>query len=316
MLLVGAVMTTAGCSEDETAPDEPPCAEGSGDVELCARVAGAEGAAETVVLLPTGPGIGSSYLHSLADTLADVDLAAEQGITLPPLRVLTYDPRGTGSTNAPSPPSYTIADYAEDLEAVRNKAGAGPIHIVAQGWSALVAYHYLRLHPQNVRSLTLVGGLTPRVGPNEAAQAKVDERIEHVQAQGHIPNPLPPDEGDDCNPSFVATLPAFLFYWQDDPSAELASASCSVSVRAQTQGTIKDIPYDYAGETAAFAGPALVIEGQGDPFDLGNTVLSSLASSAPEFIVVPNGGHYPWLDAQVELLKVERDIWTFLAAAL
>src|SRR5690606_27628583 len=102
--------------------------------------AGPSEATSTVVILPGGPGLGSSYLHSLADTLADVALASEQGVEVQPLRVITYDPRGTGTTAAPSPPSYQIADFAEDLEAVRKKAGSGPIHLVAHGWSALVAY--------------------------------------------------------------------------------------------------------------------------------------------------------------------------------
>src|SRR5690606_8406252 len=139
---------------------------------------------------------------------ADVALASEQGVEVQPLRVITYDPRGTGTTAAPSPPSYQIADFAEDLEAVRKKAGSGPIHLVAHGWSALVAYHYLRLHPQNVRSLILIGGFTPQRAANDEAKQRMAERITHVQAQGHIPDPIPPDAGDDCNPSFVATLPA------------------------------------------------------------------------------------------------------------
>jgi pimeloyl-ACP methyl ester carboxylesterase len=318
--LVGAAMASVGCSvEEEVPPPEEPCAKGSGDVKLCARQAGPDDATSTVVILPVGPGIGSSYLHSLADSLADVDTAAEVGIEVQTLRVITYDPRGTGSTPAPSPPSYQIADLAEDLEAVRQKVGAGPIHLVAQGWSTLVAYHYLRLHPQNVRSLTVVNGFAPRIGPNNAAEVFLAERIAHVQSQGYIPTPLPSDNGDDCNPSFVATLPAFFFYWPGTPPEILAPTPCSVSVRGQAEASIDAIPYDYLAETTAFPGPSLVIVGKNDPYgtELGDAVSASLPSAGIP-VSLPSRGHYPWLDnevGQADTKDFESHVWTLLATA-
>jgi 3-oxoadipate enol-lactonase len=69
-------------------------------------------------------------------------------------RVVTYDHRGTGDSDAGDGP-YDVDGLAADLSAVLAAADAKPAHLVGFGLGGAVALRYAR--DRGVRSLTLVG---------------------------------------------------------------------------------------------------------------------------------------------------------------
>ncbi len=112
-------------------------------VELAAWRYGPPQSAELLVVVGDGPGLDHQHLQDLSQ------LASSE------LRVLLFDPRGTGqSTGSQAPQS--IADFARDIEALRQHQRAPQMHLLAYGWGGLVAIDYAASFPEQVSSLTLV----------------------------------------------------------------------------------------------------------------------------------------------------------------
>lgn len=113
----------------------------------------------TLLVLHGGPGMGHTYLRSLAQ-LAGADR-----------RVVFYDQLGSGISDAPTEPeAWTVARCVDEVEAVRTGLGLGQIDLYGHSWGGWLALSYVLAHPGNVRSLVLSG-----------TSASVGEYLLHVQ---------------------------------------------------------------------------------------------------------------------------------------
>lgn len=70
-------------------------------------------------------------------------------------RVVVPDNRGVGRSDMPDGP-YTMADFSGDLLAVLDTADVASAHVVGVSMGGLIAQEFYHLHPDRVRSLTLV----------------------------------------------------------------------------------------------------------------------------------------------------------------
>jgi len=303
LALVAAVLAACG---DELPDDTGGGEGGSGGtmkvkgagVTLSAVVSGSEGASKTVVLLHGGPGLSSDYLQPL-ESLAGGDV-----------RVVRFDQRGMGDSTTPDPPSYTLDDYVVDLDSVRGAVGASRVHLLAHSWGAWIAWAYLAAHPDRVASLIIAGGLSPSPVANHEASQRLEQYIVYLQTQGFIPNPVPPDQGDDCSPRILAVAPAYFHDVTAPPPAELQATQCRSSVFQATYDAVFTQSADFWGVAAGYAGPSFVIFGKSDPLgvELGDASVQALGLSLPDYVVVPASGHYPWLEVDV----FETHVRTFL----
>ncbi len=72
--------------------------------------------------------------------------------------VIAYNLRGHGLSEDPPGLAYTIESFVSDLEAVLDVAHIQePIHLIAHSFGGAIATEYVRLHPEKVRSLVLIG---------------------------------------------------------------------------------------------------------------------------------------------------------------
>ena len=111
------------------------------------RVAGRENGVP-VVFLPGGPGRNSH------------DFAAVQGPRLEKaLRMVYFDPRGTGRSERPASGDYAIATMVEDIEGLRRELGAPKIALVGHSFGGLMALEYAAKYPDRVSRLVFVDGL-------------------------------------------------------------------------------------------------------------------------------------------------------------
>ncbi len=98
-----------------------------------------------LIVVHGGPGV-ADMAH---DVPAFATLATDRD-------VYVYDQAGTGaSTRLADPADYTTARAVDDLEAVREWAGADEIVLLAHSWGARVATVYLSEHPERVAALVL-----------------------------------------------------------------------------------------------------------------------------------------------------------------
>lgn len=102
------------------------------------------GAGEPVVLVP-GFARSSSDFNELAAALHAAGY-----------RTLQVELRGMGASHAPTLPRATLHDFAADIAAVIDDAAAGPAHIVGRALGNRIARMAAHVHPDRVRSLTLL----------------------------------------------------------------------------------------------------------------------------------------------------------------
>ena len=98
----------------------------------------------TLLVHPGGPGLTYHYLRSLLE-LADSNL-----------RVILFNPRGVGHSWAPKHPrEYTIANMAEDVEAIRRAFGIRELHLLGYSAGGFVALEYAHRYERRLTSLLL-----------------------------------------------------------------------------------------------------------------------------------------------------------------
>ncbi len=100
---------------------------------------------EVLLCLNGGPGLPCDYLRAPHAVLA------EQG-----LRVVTFDQLGCGASDRPKDGSlWTIDRYADEVEAVRQALGLGPVHLLGHSWGGWLAIEYALKYNNSIKSLVL-----------------------------------------------------------------------------------------------------------------------------------------------------------------
>ena len=98
----------------------------------------------TLLVHPGGPGLTYHYLRGL------LRLASSN------LRVILFNPRGVGHSWAPrSASGYTVANLAEDVEAIRRALRIRELHLLGYSAGGFVALEYAHRYPQHLTSLLL-----------------------------------------------------------------------------------------------------------------------------------------------------------------
>jgi 3-oxoadipate enol-lactonase len=119
--------------------------------------------------------------HSLACTVAMWDEQVEA--LKHRYRVLRFDTRGHGATDAPQGP-YTLELLAEDLHALLGALGVTSPHFVGLSMGGMIGMIYALRYPGALKSLVLCD-TSSRVPPD--AQPVWDERIKTATEQGMAP---------------------------------------------------------------------------------------------------------------------------------
>ena len=83
---------------------------------------------------------------------------------------VSYDLRGHGDSPVPPVP-YLLDELVEDLEALRKRLGHETIHIVGHSLGGQIGPAYARLHPDRIRSVSLLSTAAGRT-PDDSAKVK------------------------------------------------------------------------------------------------------------------------------------------------
>ena len=215
--------------------------------------------------------------HSLATDLAmwEPQVAALASR----FRVLRYDTRGHGGTDAPVG-AYSLDQLAEDARALLGELGIERTHFVGLSMGGMIGQTLALKHPEMFRSLVLCD-TSSRVPPE--ARPTWDERIRAAEGQGMEPL-VEPTIGRWFTPSFIAGHP------------EVVEPIRAMIRRTPPQGfagcghAIKML--DLTDQLHRIGTPTQVVVGEDDP---GTPVAASRAIHerirGSELVILPSAAH-------------------------
>ncbi len=252
------------------------------------------GSGPTLVCHPGGPGFSSLYLGEVGGLDQELEL-------------VLLDPRGTGGSDpARDPDGYAIADYAADVEELREHLGLEQLLLLGHSHGGVVAMEYAATHPDRVERLILASTL-PRHGPEQeaamqqAVEARAgepwyDDAVDALQteAQGSFA------DGHELMELCRRMMPLYYADYGEREQRHVASldgdALCVDATRLWETEIFER--FDMRPLLPSLGMPTLVITGEQD-FITGPACGAELAEGIPEAetIVLPGVGHMIFVEA-------------------
>ena len=247
------------------------------------RVAGDPASGNLLIALHGGPGMTHDYMLSL-DQLAGPDLA-----------VVTYDQRGVGRSSSPpdDPANYTLAKYAQDLDAVRQALGIDQVILFGHSWGGILAQSYAARYPEHVASIILMGSGPPTWEKMlECQEALVQRIMALVQQEIIVENPEPGSSEAERGylPAYFSD-PDFWFSPDDLGSAPLIDER---TAKVNDLTWAANAGYDLTDDLAGLNLRVLNLWGEDDPVRpvASPEIIVALLNSDVETVVFSRCGHF------------------------
>jgi len=208
-------------------------------------------------------------------------------------RVITFDNRGYGDSDAPPGP-YTAAQLAGDTLAVLDAVGVERAHVVGASLGGAVAQELALRHGGRIEKLVLmatmsgVSNMHPLPAPTLALMAEAPTLDPAVAVRRFVENALEPEP----DPAVVERIVAIRVAKPPDPAGWAAQAGIWAT-------------FDVWEELPRIEAPTLVVQGEGDVVvDPRNAALLAERIPGAELRMVPGGHLFFWNrpDALVSLL--------------
>lgn len=276
--------------------------------ELFVRV---QGQGPAVVVVHGGPGMSHDYL---APGLAYLSRG---------YRVVHYDQRLSGRS-APScdPAQITMAQWVEDLEALRLRLGVDSMILVSHSWGSLVAMRYAATYPGHVAGLVFLHPVASDPALVQTASATLQNRLS--ESDQLTREKLVRSEAFQAGePEALLAAYRFSFAQNIFRRAFLDSLALRIPDRALLRqehlSRLYQDPdmqaYNYLQPLAAVQAPALVIHGSYDATPLEASRQLQEALPHAELVQIQDCGHFSFLETPKELAAVLEPFLSKCAAA-
>lgn len=262
-------------------------APGHDDVQLHYRVSG-QGPA--LIAHPGGPGTSAAFLGDLAG----LDEVAT---------IVWLDPRGTGPSTAPADAAaYTLADYAADVDAVRQHLGLDRVGLLGFSHGGMVAMQYAIDHSEHLSQLIL---LDTAPALDAVAMERVAAAMDRRQGEpwyAEVRPLLDADEAEVTDQEAMATMLAILpmYFHRWDETAERFTATligAGFHSRVGPAWAQEEATMDLRPELSSIAAPTLVVVGEDDFIcDVVSAREMAEAIRGARLATIPEAGHFPWVE--------------------
>jgi DNA-binding SARP family transcriptional activator/pimeloyl-ACP methyl ester carboxylesterase len=128
-------------------------------------------------------------------------------------RVIAIDRRGLGLSD-PITTVPTVADWVADAVAVLDAAAAGPVHVLANFDTTMVALQLAATHPDRVATVTLVNGFVRLTATADYPYGEAEPEMTDVLRGIHTPGTPPPVDVLGWIAPSVADDPRFRAWWE------------------------------------------------------------------------------------------------------
>jgi 3-oxoadipate enol-lactonase len=200
-------------------------------------------------------------------------------------RVILYDPRGAGRTEAPDVP-YTTATLADDLAGLLDAIGAASAHLFGASMGGMVAQEFALRYP--LRTMSLILACTKFGGPHEIP---VDAE---VLAYWQNPKQLSPQES--IRESFRFTMSKEFVDNNPELIKQIIEKSLNNPPPAAPHNPLRQVEailsHDTYGRLPEIKAPTLVIHGDADrmsPVENGRILAARIPNS--ELVILKGMGH-------------------------
>jgi pimeloyl-ACP methyl ester carboxylesterase len=268
-----------------------------GDTEVFVRALGGFDGGPVLVLAHGGPGLSHDYLRGLEA------LASET------LRVVLYDQRGMGRSTGVPTGGDPIAEYAEEIEALRRALGVEQISVLGHSAGGFNAIAYGSTYPERTASLILVDSVPPTAEGMAAASGRLRTRRVALQEEGVIPRPMP----EVPEAWMAALIPA---YFADPRRPDAAGFAAGTSVSPAAGGAIMQAlgEFDLRSRLSGLTMPVLNVVCE-FPFglEMGTEVAAGLPPERSRNVVLAGHSHFPWIECPE---KFYPEVRAFLAEVM
>lgn len=241
-----------------------------------------------LVCHPGGPGFSSLELADLAGLEDSLDL-------------VLLNPRGTGGSARPADPrAYAIADYVDDLEALRESLGEETINVLGFSHGGLVAMAYAAAYPTHVDRLVLVGTLA-RVHPDaeQALEAKAGEPwYEDAMAALAAEQAGSFKSDEELGELAFRELPLYFARFGERERAYLRRIRETPNGDTLRLFNTEIAPtFDLRPDLALIDAPTLILVGEQD-FVCGPVCAEEIADgiAGAEVVLIPDAGHFTFVE--------------------
>jgi proline iminopeptidase len=256
------------------------------------------GNGKPVILLAGGPGLNAQYLQPVWERMTEY-------------RFIVPDQRGTGrsSTVTIDSVSLQVANYVEDVEALRKRLKVAKITIAGHSWGGMLAMAYAAKYPTQVEKIVLLssGGATAQFFAY--FEANILMRLHPADLQEKAA------AKDDGVRSTRAIYPGYFFHREKALTYRSGIDSVLVSrasgpIFGYTIGNYAKTSVARVQALRAFKNPVYIIQGRQDP--IGESTVFENKSYLPQAQInfIEMCGHFPWLegdDAQAKFFTLLGD---------
>jgi proline iminopeptidase len=253
------------------------------------------GTGELLICHPGGPGLSGAYLENLGG------LDQSRALVL-------LNPRGTGGSDPPSSPdAYTLGDYVDDIELLREHIGLDRIDLLGHSHGSFVAVLYAARWPERLGRLVLVGTGTrfqaEQIQAMEAAMLEHAEEPWFEDAHAALEQEQAGRFADDheLGQLFARELPFYFARYGEREQAYVARVS-KQPVHAAALRYFNEqefLTFDLRPDLPRISAPTLVVAGEKD-FMLGPAACQEVAEGIANahLEVIEGVGHMaPWVEA-------------------
>jgi proline iminopeptidase len=247
-----------------------------------------------VIALHGGPGIDHSQFVPWLTPIADI------------VQLILVDHRGNGRSSRPPVEARTLANMADDLEALRNALGLGRIVVFGMSFGGMLALTYAVTYPDSIAGLipcataasneALERGLCRLHDIASAEQREALARLRHGTVQS----------AEDLDRVFAALAPFYEYDPKRTPPGgfrPIADIDMLNWFFAQERKT-----YDVRSRLVGIVAPTLVLTGRHDkivPPDASDEIVNAIPGA--EQVIFEESGHRLMREENAKFLRTARD---------